>query len=59
MCEVEIKIMSILNEKDPNDQYHIIRLYDNFFYNNHQCIVIELLNKNLLQLLEMNNLETQ
>ena len=53
----EIKILKLLNEKDPNDQYHIIRLYDFFMYNNHLCIVIELLQKTLLQLLEMNNLE--
>ena len=57
MSLLEIKIMSFLNEKDANDQYHIIRLYDFFMYNNHLCIVIELLHKTLLQLLEMNNLE--
>ena len=57
MCLFETKIMSYLNERDPNDQYHIIRFYEFFFYNNHLCIVIELLHKTLLQLLEMNNLE--
>ena len=57
MCYFEIKIMQILNDKDPNDQYHIIRLFDFFMFNNHLCIVIELLQKTLLQLLEMKNLE--
>ena len=58
MCKFEIKIMQILNERDPNDQYHIIRLFDFFMYNNHLCIVLELLQKTLLQLLEMKkNLE--
>ena len=57
MCIFEIKIMLLLNEKDPNDQYHIIRLFDSFMYNNHLCIVIELLQKTLLQLLEMKNSE--
>ena len=53
----EIKILKLLNEKDPNDQFHIIRLYDFFVYNGHLCIVIELLQKTLLELLEMNNQE--
>ena len=57
MCLFEIKIMQFLNERDKNDQYHIIRLFDYFMYNNHLCIVIELLHKTLLQLLEMNNME--
>lgn len=54
-CLVEIKIMELLNEKDNNDQNHIIRLNDYFLYKNHLCIVLELLQKNLLELLEMNN----
>ena len=53
----EIRIMSILNEKDKNDQYHIIRLIDSFLFNNHLCIVLELLHTTLLQILEMNNSE--
>ena len=57
MCFFEIKIMKYLNDNDKNDQYHIIRLFDYFMYNNHLCIVIELLHKTLLELLEMNNLE--
>ena len=56
-CLVETKIMEYLNKKDTNDQYHIIRLYDYFVFNNHFCMVIELLHKTLCQLLEMNDLE--
>jgi dual specificity protein kinase YAK1 len=56
-CFGEIKIISYLNQKDPNDQYHIIRLYDYFFFCGHLCLVIELLQKNIFQLLEMNHLE--
>ena len=56
-CIFETKIMEYLNKNDVNDQYHIIRLYDYFSFNNHFCIVIELLHKTLYQLLEMNNLE--
>ena len=56
-CLFETRIMEILNNNDKNDQYHIIRLYDYFIFNNHFCIVIELLHKTLYQLLEMNNLE--
>ena len=56
-CLFETEIMEYLNKNDTNDQYHIIRLYDYFIFNNHSCIVIELLHKTLYQLLVMNNLE--
>ena len=55
MSLFEIKTMEILNKKDPEDRNHIIRFYDFFLYNKHLCIAMELLQKTLLQLLEMNN----
>ena len=51
----EVNIMRLLNNDDKNDQYHIIRLYDAFMFNNHFCIVIELLQNTLLQILEKSN----
>lgn len=51
----EIKTLELLNKKDPDDKNHIIRFYDYFLYNKHLCIAMELLQKTLLQLLEMNN----
>ena len=53
----EAEIMKLLNNGDKNDQYHIIRLYDTFMFNNHFCIVIELLQNTLLQILEKSNLQ--
>lgn len=52
---IELKILDFLNNKvDPNDLYHIIRKYDHFTYKNHLCIVFELLNENLYDLLKQN-----
>ena len=55
MSLFEVKTIGILNQNDKEDKNHIIHLYDYFFFNNHLCIVMELLQKTLLQLLEMNN----
>lgn len=52
----ELKILEFLNtEVDPKDLSHIIRKYDHFIYKNHMCIIFELLNHNLLELLMKNN----
>ncbi len=39
---------------DVNDCHHIIRKFDHFYYKNHLCIVFELLNENLYELLKQN-----
>jgi serine/threonine-protein kinase PRP4 len=39
--EKEIEVISALNKADPNDKKHIIRLIENFEYNQHLCIVYE------------------
>ena len=52
----ELRILEFLNtEVDPQDLSHIIRKYDHFIYKNHMCIIFELLNHNLLDLLMKNN----
>lgn len=52
---IELRILEFLNNKvDINDNYHIIRKYDHFYYKNHLCIVFELLNENLFELLKQN-----
>lgn len=44
-----------LNEKyDPNDTKNIVRLLDCFQFKNHLCLVFELLNINLYELLKQN-----
>lgn len=53
---LELKILEILNfQIDPNDEYHIIRKYDHFIFKKHTCIVFELLDLNLLDLLKKNH----
>ena len=57
MSSYEINTLIFLNKNDPDDKNHIIHFYDSFLYNKHLCIVMELLQKTLYQLLEMNNLK--
>ena len=55
---IELKILTTLNQKvDKDDIYHIIRVHDYFFYYEHLCIVFELFNENLFQLLEHNHMQ--
>ena len=52
---IEIKILDRLNKEiDPYDKYHFIKKIDSFYYKNHVCIVFELLNENLYELLKKN-----
>lgn len=52
---IELRILEFLNnEVDKQDLYHIIRLFDHFYYKEHLCIVFELLNENLYELLKQN-----
>lgn len=57
---IELKIVTTLNKNFPlNNHYdsHIISVYDYFFYQEHLCIIFELLNENLYQLLQHNHLQ--
>ena len=54
MSHYEYLIMKKLNENDKKDEYHIIRSYECFKYNNHLCIVNELMQKTLLDILKSN-----
>jgi len=52
---IELKILEFLNnEVDKQDLHHIIRLYDHFVFKEHLCIIFELLNENLYELLKQN-----
>ena len=55
MSNYEYMIMKKLNDLDRNDQYHIIRSYNCFKFNNHLCIVTELMQKTLLEILKVNS----
>jgi hypothetical protein len=52
---LEIKIARLLNNTfDPKDERHIVRLLDSFEFNNHICLVFELLSVSLLDILTQN-----
>jgi dual specificity protein kinase YAK1 len=52
--QLEIKIASYLNSKDPEDDRHIVRLQESFEYQGHVCLVFELLSMTLLDVLTQN-----
>ena len=55
-AHVEIGILHMLNTKcDEGDQHHIVRMLDHFVHRSHLCIVFEVLNVNLYELLRQNN----
>ncbi|KAH6761481.1 Protein kinase superfamily protein [Perilla frutescens var. hirtella] len=45
----EIKLLKYVNKHDPGDKYHLLRLYDYFYYREHLLIVCELLKANLYE----------
>ena len=57
---IELKFVTTLNKKfslNNHKNFHIISVYDYFFYQEHLCIIFELLNENLYQLLQHNHLQ--
>uniref|UniRef100_A0A5B7BXV7 Putative ATP-binding protein n=1 Tax=Davidia involucrata TaxID=16924 RepID=A0A5B7BXV7_DAVIN len=50
----EIKLLKFVNKHDPSDKYHILRLYDYFYYREHLLIVCELLKANLYEFHKFN-----
>ena len=57
---IELKIVTTLNKNFSSNNHndsHIITVYDYFFYQEHLCIIFELLNENLYQLLQHNHLQ--
>lgn len=51
---IELKILDKINLIDREEKYHFIKKIDSFYYHNHVCIVFELLNENLYELLKKN-----
>ena len=37
----ELRILQKLNEADPDDKFHCVRLLRHFFHKNHLCLVFE------------------
>ena len=50
-AKTEIELLKFLNEKDPNDQWFVVRLKETFVHHKHQCLVFEMLANNLYELL--------
>ncbi|KAL8233238.1 hypothetical protein R6Q57_003016 [Mikania cordata] len=50
----EIKLLKFINKHDPSDKYHLLRLYDYFYYREHLLIVCELLKANLYEFHKFN-----
>ncbi|KAI3507065.1 hypothetical protein L1887_21808 [Cichorium endivia] len=50
----EIKLLKFINKNDPGDKYHLLRLYDYFYYREHLLIVCELLKANLYEFQKFN-----
>ncbi|GKY98133.1 hypothetical protein MPSEU_000771100 [Mayamaea pseudoterrestris] len=51
-AKTEIELLTVLFEKDPDDQHNLVRMLTHFMYRNHQCLVFEMLSLNLYELLK-------
>ncbi|KAG7191173.1 hypothetical protein KM043_013969 [Ampulex compressa] len=48
----ELDILRKLNDADPEDRFHCLRLFRHFFHKNHLCMVFEPLSMNLREVLK-------
>ncbi|XP_037044330.1 serine/threonine-protein kinase prp4 [Bradysia coprophila] len=48
----ELEILKKLNDADPDDRFHCLRLYRHFFHKQHLCMVFEPLSMNLREVLK-------
>ncbi|PNH12201.1 putative serine/threonine-protein kinase [Tetrabaena socialis] len=46
-CLEEVRLLQMINARDPKDEHHIARLYDYFYHLGHLFLVVELLGGNL------------
>jgi serine/threonine protein kinase len=51
---VEVKLLQTLNAKYDSDIFPMVRMLDNFIFRNHLCLVFELLNVSLYELIRQN-----
>jgi len=52
-AEKEVDMLRRLNEADPDDRRHVVRLFNVFTYRNHMCLVFELMGHNVRQALKL------
>ncbi|CAH1780416.1 unnamed protein product [Owenia fusiformis] len=48
----ELEYLRKLNDADPDDKFHCVRLYRHFYHKNHLCLVFETLSMNLREVLK-------
>ncbi|XP_070575833.1 serine/threonine-protein kinase PRP4 homolog isoform X2 [Ptychodera flava] len=48
----ELEFLKRLNDADPDDKFHCLRLFRHFFHKNHLCMVFESLSMNLREVLK-------
>ena len=48
----ELKLLQKINETDPSDTFHCLKLHGDFFHRNHLCLVFEQLHMNLRELIK-------
>ncbi|XP_054165061.1 serine/threonine-protein kinase PRP4 homolog isoform X3 [Oppia nitens] len=48
----ELEFLKKLNDTDPDDKYHCLRLFRHFYHKNHLCLVFESLSMNLREILK-------
>ncbi|XP_058808178.1 serine/threonine-protein kinase PRP4 homolog isoform X2 [Phymastichus coffea] len=48
----ELEVLRKLNDQDPEDRFHCLRLFRHFFHRNHLCMVFESLAMNLREVLK-------
>lgn len=52
--KIEIKILELLRENDPEDTKNVVTVKDSFTFRNHICICFEILSINLYQFIKNN-----
>lgn len=50
-ARIEIELLEEMNAQDPDDNFHVVRLYRHFEHRNHLCLVFEYLSYNLYDLI--------
>ncbi|CDS36426.1 dual specificity [Echinococcus multilocularis] len=51
-AKVEAKMLSVLMRRDPKGKNFTLRMFDDFTFRNHPCIVCELIGENLFEVLK-------
>ncbi len=56
-AQAEVEILHKINQADSEDRHHLVHLIEHFYFNNHLCLVFELLSINLFELIKHNKFQ--